>query len=368
MFYGERGALEYDFVVKPGADPRVIALGFEGARNLELSGAGEVTAETQAGELRLLAPRVYQETNSGARVPVAGRYVRRGWDEIGFEVGAYDAAKNLVIDPQVTPTGSALQIGTYFGGNSDDAITAIALGTNGNVYVAGYSDSSFGFPAAGTPIQPGNNGFFDCTMAPQHPCGDGFVSIVGATGALIYSTFLGGGGTDQVNGIAVDATGKIYVTGATVSSFGGFPTTTGAFNTAGSGGFDVFVSKIDPTVGGLPGLVYSTFIPGSNDDMGNAIAIDTLGNAFVTGTTTSTNYPTNLALQATSRVPLFNGTSFVTSLNATGSGLNFSTYYGGTNLETGRAIALDGNGLIYAGGGTNSTDLCTVKAFQPNNN
>ena len=99
VFYGDRGALEYDFVVKPGADPRVIALGFEGARNLELNGAGQVVAETPAGGVRLLEPRVYQETSSGARLPVAGRYVRRGRDPIGFEVGAYDPGKKLVIDP-----------------------------------------------------------------------------------------------------------------------------------------------------------------------------------------------------------------------------------------------------------------------------
>jgi hypothetical protein len=178
---------------------------------------------------------------------------------------------------------------------------------------------------------------------------------------LSYSTYLGGSGIDQgeLHGIAVDALGNAYVTGTTSST--NFPTTIGAFQTTfGGGGLDAFVTKINPTGSGL---VYSTYLGGSGDDDGSGIAVDALGNAYVAGTTSSTNFPTTPgAFQTT--VGGFED-AFVTKLNPTGSGLVYSTYLGGSGQDFGRGVALDSAGSAYVTGFTRSTNFpTTIGAFQ----
>jgi len=172
---------------------------------------------------------------------------------------------------------------------------------------------------------------------------------------LVYSTFLGGSGTDQGLGIAVDATGAAYVTGLTGST--NFPTTVGAFDTSYDGGSsDAFVTKLNAAG---TGLVYSTFLGGSGTDEGHAIAVDSSGAAYVTGLTTSSNFPTAAALPPPSVASdtSYNGSqdAFVTKLNALGTGLSYSTYLGGTNDDQGLGIAVNTNGEAYVIGLTDST-------------
>ncbi|HEV8132423.1 MAG TPA: SBBP repeat-containing protein [Acidobacteriota bacterium] len=176
---------------------------------------------------------------------------------------------------------------------------------------------------------------------------------------LFYSTYLGGGGDEQGNGIAVDTAGNAYVTGFTNST--NFPTTVGAFQTTLGSFEDAFVTKLNPTGSGL---IYSTYLGGSDGDEGFAIAVDTAGNAYVTGTTLSTNFPVTLgAVQPTFGGGTFD--AFVTKLNATGSGLVYSTYLGGSNGDHGRGIAVDTTGNAYVTGFTFSGNFpITLGAFQ----
>jgi hypothetical protein len=178
---------------------------------------------------------------------------------------------------------------------------------------------------------------------------------------LVYSTYIGGSGYDRGNAIAVDGSGNAYVTGATNSP--DYDVTPGAFQTTNGGGYDVFVTKLNATG---TALVYSTYIGGSGDDYGNAIAVDESGYAYVTGVTRSTDYPVTLgAFQTTNGG---GGDIFVTKLNATGTALVYSTYIGGSDFEQGHGIAVDGSGNAYVTGETRSTDYpVTPGAFQTTN-
>jgi hypothetical protein len=190
---------------------------------------------------------------------------------------------------------------------------------------------------------------------------DAFVTKVNPTGSgLVYSTYLGGSGGDFGLGIAVDTLGNAYVTGFTPSS--NFPVTLGAFQTTAPGGGDAFVTKLNPLG---TGPVYSTYLGGGSSDRGFGIAVDTLGNAYVTGFTQSTNFPTANAIQSTSG----GGTrdAFVTAVNPLGSGLVYSSYLGGSGTDQGQGIALDSlpNPNAYVTGFTNSTNFPTTSgAFQ----
>ncbi|GIV29928.1 MAG: hypothetical protein KatS3mg028_0994 [Bacteroidia bacterium] len=193
---------------------------------------------------------------------------------------------------------------------------------------------------------------------------DVFVTKLNTTGTgLVYSTFIGGSNNDVGFGIAVDASGNAYVTGNTYST--DYDITPGAFQTTYGGGGDVFVTKLNTTG---TGLVYSTFIGGGNNDIGYGIAIDGSGNAYVTGFTNSTDYDiTPGAFQTTFSGGIGNDV-FVTKLNATGTGLVYSTFIGGGNNDIGYGIAIDGSGNAYVTGFTNSTDYnITPGAFQTTN-
>lgn len=172
---------------------------------------------------------------------------------------------------------------------------------------------------------------------------------------LVYSTYLGGSDYEFGQDIAVDGSGSAYVTGYTTST--NFPTP-GAYQSTNRGGYDVFITKLNSSGGTL---VYSTYLGGSAEDLGFGIAVDGNGNAYVTGYTFSTNFPTSGAFQSSKR-----GTydAFVTKLNSGGSTLAYSTYLGGTNIDVGNGIAVDGSGNAYVTGYTSSTNLATSGAFQ----
>jgi hypothetical protein len=267
-------------------------------------------------------------------------------NRVTFEVANYDKTRPLVIDP-------TLAYSSYLGGGSYDSGEAIAVDASGNAYVTGFTASS-DFPVT--------SGAFQTTYGGNQ---DAFVSKVNATGsALIYSAYLGGGEDDSGWGIAVDASGNAYVMGYTASS--NFPTTAGAVQTTYGGNKDAFVSKL--TAAGCA-LVYSTYLGGSKgegwDFLFGHIAVDTSGNAYVTGSTASSDFPVTSGAFQTRQGSTFGGDAFVTKLNATGSALVYSTYLGGSLEDGGYGIAVDESGNVYVtGSATFSNFPTTPGAFQ----
>src|SRR5438874_2089015 len=407
VYYGHQRKFEYDFVVGPGANPKTIGLEIENPNSkIGMDRNGDLVVGLAFGEVRLLKPRVYQPgvPNSGsANSPIViqkAKFVVAN-NCIGFDIPSYDKTKPLIIDPvlvystylggsgadwansiavdssgnayvsgathsadfptanarqpalgggyedvfvmKINPAGNAVVYSTYLGGSCNDHGNAIAVDTSGNAYVTGLTQS-LDFPTT--------------TGAFQTTCGcnsDAFVTEFSADGTrLVYSTYLGGSAEDQGNSVAVDLSGSAYVTGATLSS--DFPTTNGAFDSTSAGG--VFVTKLDAAG---TGLVYSTYL-GNGGDQGYAIAVDSSANAYVTGQTIFTNFPTTSgASQST-----FGGyyDAFVSKLNAAGSALVYSTYLGGSDYDIGYGIAVDSFGNAYVLGTTSSGDFPTMHSLK----
>ena len=355
IYYGNQGTLEYDFVVEPGADPKVITLAFEGIDKIQIDAQGDLVMHAAGGDVRWQKPVVYQEVD-GVHKPVAGSYVLRGSYQVGFQVAAYDSKKSLIIDP-------VLSYSTYLGGGGDDIGFGIAVDSAGNAYVTG-NTAAVDFPTA-NPVQGVTGGSLDS-----------FVTKIDTTAAgaasLLYSTYLGGTDFDSGRGIAVDTAGNAYVVGKTSST--DFPTTVGAFQTVyGGGPFDVFVAKLN-AAGSM--LVYSTFLGGSGpiDESGNDIAVDVSGNAYMVGFTDSTDFPTTPGAFDTDcgTDPVCNNSNdvFVAKLNPDPSitpaedQLVYSTFLGGSREDSGRGIAVDASGNAYVTGFTTSDEFpATVGAF-----
>jgi hypothetical protein len=236
------------------------------------------------------------------------------------------------------------------GGNVETVGAGIAIDSNLNAYVTGFTWAD-GFPTTA--------GAFQTTFPTKDvPCGicrvgSAFVTKLNPSGsALIYSTYLGGNNADNGNAVAVDSSGHAYVTGSTASS--NFPTTSGAFQRSIHGNTDVFVTKLNTTGSALS---FSTLVGGSNADVGYSIAVNSLGQAHVTGYTQSTHFPVKSALQST----LHGGAdAFALKLFANGAGFHYSTYLGGSGTDVGRALRLDGNGNAYLTGNTASTNFPTT--------
>jgi len=324
---------------------------FAGVERVEIGPNGDLLLHTAAGLLRQEAPVAWQEA-AGERTPVAARYSlasRGGEGESGREgagqdtevrlvLGEHDRTRRLVIDP-------LLVFGTYLGGTGPDRDWRMAVDAGGNVYLAGSTDSS-DFPTASA-AQASKAGFYDV-----------FVSKLAADGgSLLYSTYLGGASSDSGQGIAVDADGNAYVVGWTVST--DFPTASPL--QASSGGFeDAFLAKLAAD----GSLLFSTYLGGGNNEFGQDIAVDAGGNAYVTGWTLSTDFPTASPLQA-SNAGIFD--AFVSKLAAGGGSLLFSTYLGGGGQDQGAAIAVDAGGHTYVTGFTRSTDFPTTSPLQASN-
>jgi uncharacterized repeat protein (TIGR01451 family) len=336
VYYGNQQKLEYDFIVRPGADPRQIRLHYSGADRIGIDPSGDLVLHIDGDELRQRLPVVYQESG-GRRHQVRAAYRRLSAREFGVDLAAYDVSLPLVIDP-------VLVYATYLGGSGDEQGQGIAVDASGNAYVTGLTASS-DFPTV-NPLQAsigGNN--------------DAFVTKLNATGsALVYSTYLGGSNFDVAQGIAVDASGNAYIAGFTNS--GNFPTVNPLQASIG-GNNDAFVTKLNATGSAL---LYSTFLGGSGADAGSGIAVDASGNAYITGNTSSSNFPTVNALQ-----PSYGGGSedaFVSKLTASGSALLYSTYLGGSALDRGAGIAADASENAYVTGPTNSSNFPTVNPLQ----
>jgi hypothetical protein len=418
VYYGTQGQLlEYDFTVAPGADPTAIALRFHGVDGMAIDADGHLALRGAGARVNLHKPVAYQLVD-GARREVSAAYVLRDDAQIGFQVAAYDRGAPLIIDPIVAayatflggnsidqgfgiavdsagnayvtgntlstnfPTtpgsaqpamvagtevfvtkldaaGTALIYSTYLGGNLDDAGRGIAVDSAGNAIITGFTNS-VDFPVTAGAFQSTFGGLTDGGLS------DVFVAKLNASGsALVYSTYLGGNGVDIGLGIAVDGSGNAYVTGGTRPTFvpPGFPTTVGAFQVTAGGGTcgadpcrDAFVTKLDST----GAVVYSTLVGGGADDAGNSIAVDSAGNASLTGLTQSLNFPTTAGALQT--MLLGTTDAFVTRLNPAGSALIYSTYLGGSGVDTGSGIALDGAGVAYLTGTTASANFPTTGA------
>lgn len=338
VYRGNQRQLEYDFVLASGVSPGVIRLDFTGTQAVQIAPGGELVVRTPWGELRHHRPRVYQEVD-GARVEIAGRYRKLARHQVGFQVAAYDPLKPLVIDP-------IMSYSTYLGGSADDRAYGIAVDSAGCAYIVGETWSS-NFPRV-PGYQPASAGERDV-----------FVAKLNATGtSLVYSTYIGGRGRDSGRSIAVDASGSAYVTGFTYSQ--NFPVTAGAFQTSSGGQEEAFALKLNASG---TGLLYSTYLGGRGSDFGAGIAVHSNGEALLCGYTSSPNFPTTSgALRSAFAGGYYD--AFVAKLNASGSGLVYSTYLGGGGTDTAAGIAVDAGGNAYVTGQTGAADFPTRNPFQ----
>ena len=483
VYYGDQERLEYDFVVGVHADPRVIQLEFPGASGLLVDEGGDLVLQLDGAQLVQRKPVIHQDVN-GIRRFIEGGYHIDERSRVSFEVGDYDESRPLVIDPVllyatylggaaatdvgdigfsigVDDAGSSYVIGTtrsldfpvtagaiqpaidggpdprdifvtklnvdgteivfstYLGGSGIEGGT-IALDASGSVYVAGLTTSS-DFP---TTLRA-----YKRTMTGPS---DAFVTKLSPDGAeIVFSTYLGGSGTDSATSLALGDDGALHLGGWTTSGdfptskqalqreyaggsrdaivatlndagtrlvhstyLGGsggdiasdidvavdgsvyvtgstrsvdFPTSAGALQPMYAGSGDAFVARLN---GSLKRIVYSTYLGGGRDDQARAIAVDASGRAHVTGGTLSVDFPTTPgAFQPALAIPGSGPTdAFVTKLAPGGGQLVYSTYLGGGNDDSGRDITLDADGCAYVTGGTDSLDFPnTPDALQPTN-
>jgi len=393
-----RHALMYRFDVAPGADPGAIRMRYAGADGVAIEEKGKAL-RIHAGDksLRETGLRCFQGSDDEVDVPCRYAFGPEN-DGIVIALGPYDRSRSLVIDPQIGwssflgasgidygraiavdntgnlyvvgytsstdfpttngfdtridgffdayvtklgPAGTSLTWSSYLGGTSDEYGYGVAVDSDGNVYVVGNTYST-DFPSAGG---------FDDTM---DGWSDVFVAKVAASGAsLEWSSYLGGTSGEEARGIAVDAGGNVYVTGNTSSS--DFPVPAG-FDTTFDGWSDAFVTKVDASGSSL---VWSSFLGGTSGEYGYAIAVDGAGAAHVTGETSSTDFPLVSEFDDTRE----SSEVFVTKVDPSGSSLAWSTYLGGTSSDQGYALALDSSGNVYVTGYTSSSDFPAIGGF-----
>ena len=408
VYYGNGQQLEFDLVLKPGADPDLIRMKVEGHSRLSLEASGALKVETGgADDLKIELPNIYQEFE-GKKKSISGRYEIVGDDEVAFRVPSYDRTRSLVIDPTITYS-------TLFGGGLGGSEGySIGIDSSGNILLAGSTDAA-DFPI----VNATQDRFNDGVPVGIFFTSDGFVTKIDKSGTtLVYSTYLGGSGSDALVGLAVDSAGSAWVTGYTNSS--DFPVLNAAHSAFG-GGQDAIVAKLDTNgalqfasyLGGgfhaggngiavdgsgdgyvtgysqgsfsaTPGtlsppegsekafvtrfssagsVVYSSLLGGNGTDIGNAIAVDSSGNAYITGNSYSsafTGAPDGGAQSANNG----NGDAFVAKINSTGTALLYFTFLGGTGIDQGNAIAVDNSGNAYVAGQTASPGLATAGAAQ----
>ena len=352
-YYGDSeggNRLEYDLQVKPGTDPGVVRIKYEGAESAQVDGAGNLQLSIAGKTVSFRAPLLYQEIG-GSRKTVEGGYRPTGGNEVGFEVKGYDKTKPLVIDP-------ILDYSTYIGGAATDNAYHIKVDAGGNAYVVG-ATSSVNYPTTAGAFQTTDNAVG--TGGPN-----AFVTKLNPTGtALVYSTYIGGTSFDVGIDIDLDGAGDAFITGYAAST--DFPTTAGAFqsteNASGSGGRNAFVAELNPAGSAL---VYSTYLGGTLDSLADAIAVDGTGSAYVTGYTSAADFPTTGgAFQTVNNSPgggsYYN--AFVTKVNPGGSTLSYSTYLGGSYSDYGLDVVVQG-GDAFVTGYAFSTNFPTLGPYQ----
>jgi len=356
IYHGTVNKLKYEFLVSPGADSAKIRLRYRGVTSLSTTDAGALRVETPEGSFEDTPPVAWQEID-GKRVPVEVSFRLAPETEgegtaFAFRVGDYDHTLPLVLDPAV------LVYCGYIGGNASggEIGNGIAVDGAGCAYVTGSTDSSEQtFPVSIGPDLVHNGRT------------DAFVAKVNASGtALVYCGFIGGTSQDFAAGIAVDAAGAAYVTGQTQSDQQTFPVTVGPDLTFNGGNFpwpvDAFVAKVNPRGSAL---VYCGYIGGNGTDSGNGIAVDTAGNAYVTGSTGSTEqtFPVSVGPDLTHNGGLSD--AFVAKVKAAGTGLAYCGYVGGNAEDSGSDIAVDAAGSAYVTGATESREQTFPVAVGP---
>jgi hypothetical protein len=341
IFYGNKGGIEYDLVLVPGADPAKISFALEGATSMRLANNGDLVLTLRDAEVRQLKPMVYQEIN-GLRRLLPAHYIIHRDKTVGFEVADFNRNLPMVIDPR-------LAYSTYLGSDTVDTVTSVAVDQFGNAYATG--STVFGFPTK-NPAQQNQLGR-DAFVTKFSPSG----------GSLIYSTILGGSAADSGSAIAIDRFGNAYVAGETEST--DFPTTPGAFQPSGTDANNGFITKLNPSGSSF---AYSLLLGGGDSDSIRGLALDTQHRVYVTGFTCSTNFPIKNAFQpVTNSQNCANGggDAFVTRVNATGTDLDYSTYLGGMISSIGNGIAVNSTFQAYVTGATASPDFPTTPgAFQ----
>ncbi len=389
IYYGKEGRPEVDFQVAPGQDPNQIRIRYEGVRSLRVDRHGNLELKTPGGTFRQQRPFLYQEV-SGVRREVAGGY-RIAAGSVRFQVGRYDHSLPLVIDPPLTWSSyvggsnaeQALAVATDGAGNTytagavtseagdadcfvsklnasattplfttviggtlgNDAANAIVLDSVGNIYIAGQTDAD-DFPVYGSKQNLAGLGV------------DAFLLKLDPSGKLLYATYIGGSSNDIAYALGVDASNNVYVAGGTQSS--DFPAAGSPYQRASGGGIDAFLALFTPD----GNLFYSTYLGGIGDDIARGVAVDLSYNVYLTGTTTSTNFPvTAKALQARNAGGV---DAFVTKLAPVGAPV-YSTYLGGSGDEAASGIAVDSAGSAYVVGDTSSTNFPVLNAYQARN-
>jgi len=381
VWHGNQTNLEYDFVVKPGADPSQIRFTLRGAQQLHIDQAGNLVSQTSVGEMVQKVPVIYQETDQGRQI-IPGKFVLRGKDEVRFEITQYDRAKTLVIDP-------LLIYSTYFGGRATDEAFGVAVDNSGQAYIVGRTLADVSFPIGGA-VQPDGKD----TVA--------FVAKLNSTGSnFLYSTFLGNDSEfpfpetgnchistnaqicgAEAHAVTVGTGGEAIVTGAVINENNDsqFPITENAFQNKGVGcigecerdmrGVDAFVTMLKPDGSGL---IYSTFFGGSaiwagagtirGADIGKGIAVDSANRIYVAGFTASNDLPTKNAFQSLNHSSGDETDAFVAVFDPRQprgrDTLLYSSYLGGNKDDQGLGIAVDGARNAYVVGWTASDDLKT---------
>ncbi len=331
--------VEKFFYLRPGSRVEDINIKVEGVEELSLSDGGQLVLASAAGPLEMVKPVGYQEID-GQRQYVEVAYEVRSRDEYGFKIcGPYNPDYTLVIDPAL----STLSASTFIGGTGNDRGYCVAVNSEGQVYVAGYTVSVFqsDFPTTTGVIDTSANGSYDA-----------FISrFNNSLTQLEASTYLGGRGADYVNGLAIDGEGNLYLTGITSSR--DFPVTTGAFQAQYQGGeYDAFVVRIAP---GLDLLLGSTYLGGSGTDYAAALTLLPNLNVVIAGMTDSANFPVTGGTYSTS---LRGGQdAFLAILTGELGGLSAATFIGGSDYDVASAVAVDGLGHFWLAGRTRSPDF-----------
>lgn len=333
-YYFDGKNIRYDYIVKPGADISKLRMKFEGQEAVRVNESGELVIKTSLGEVTNGKLYSYQNNNDKQQ-EIACNFEKNQDGSISLNVNNYDKTKDLIIDPLI--------YSTFLGGDNEDRDYSITIDSSGNAYVSGSTFSS------NFPITPGA---YQTTKSIGKNI---FVAKLNSTGnALIYSTFIGGSDWNEGYSITFDTYENVYLTGYTQSAI--YPTTPGAYQPAFGGGYkDGFITKLNPTGSAL---VYSSYIGGSDEEYGTSISIDANCNAYITGYTLSTNYPTTPgAFQTT-----FGGEKdgFVTKMNTSGSALIYSTFIGGSSEDYVESIKTDINGNAYITGQTRSINYPTT--------
>lgn len=407
VYYANQSDLEYDFVLAPGADPKAIRMRFDGTSAMHVNPDGDLVLAAGGREFTERHPTVYQE-KGGERRRVDARYAIAADRTVSFVLAPYDSRLEVVIDPilgyatllggkqddhvlaiavdrsgaayvagytqstdfpvqaplqgqpgagstqsafvsKISPDGKTLVYSTYLGGSAVQSVNAIAVDAAGNVYIAGFT-SSKDFPLQGA-IQPAHGG----------GTSDAFAAKLDATGSkLLYSTYLGGNGRESVAGLAIDAAGSAYITGATMSS--NFPLKNAYQSTLGAssqGDGDAFLAKIDPAGATM---VYSTYLGGTSDDLAVGVAVDSTGAAVVVGITNVKGFPlTSNAFPSTADTE----TAFITRFAPDGRSLLFSSLLGNAHASAFEAddahgMAMDPTGAVTIVGVTFSQNFPTT--------